>query len=148
VGGSHRAGGKRDQTRQGDIRQQRAVRALWNWQLSAGQRLAHCQRLFNVYGGQLSYYNNYSWAQIQRATPTVYGTQVTGGQRQDWLNAKYIIMWSWNPAEMIDGSNSAWFIKKARENGAKVVVIDPRKSLHPSRWPTSGFPSVLVQIRR
>ncbi|MCL4829296.1 MAG: molybdopterin-dependent oxidoreductase [Caldilinea sp.] len=87
------------------------------------------QRLFNVYGGQLNYYNNYSWAQIQRATPTVYGTQVTGGQRQDWLNAKYIIMWSWNPAEMIDGSNSAWFIKKARENGAKVVVIDPRKSL-------------------
>jgi anaerobic dimethyl sulfoxide reductase subunit A len=37
-------------------------------------------------------------------------------------------MWSWNPAEMIDGSNSAWFVKKARENGAKVVVIDPRKS--------------------
>ncbi len=59
----------------------------------------------------------------------MYGTQVTGGQRQDWLNSKYIIMWSWNPAEMIDGSNSAWFIKKAREKGAKVVVIDPRKSL-------------------
>jgi anaerobic dimethyl sulfoxide reductase subunit A len=86
-------------------------------------------RLFNAYGGSLSYYNNYSWAQIQRATPTVYGTQVTGNQRQDWLNSKYIIMWSWNPAEMIDGSNSAWFIKKAKENGAKVIVIDPRKSL-------------------
>ncbi|MCC6165889.1 MAG: molybdopterin-dependent oxidoreductase [Caldilineaceae bacterium] len=87
------------------------------------------QRLLNLYGGRLDYYNNYSWAQIQRATPTVYGTQVTGNQRQDWLNAKYIIMWSWNPAEMIDGSNSAWFVKKAKENGAKVVVIDPRKSL-------------------
>lgn len=87
------------------------------------------QRLLNLYGGRLDYYNNYSWAQIQRATPTVYGTQVTGNQRQDWLNSKYIIMWSWNPAEMIDGSNSAWFIKKAKENGAKVVVIDPRKSL-------------------
>lgn len=87
------------------------------------------QRLLNLYGGRLDYYNNYSWAQIQRATPTVYGTQVTGGQRHDWLNSKYIIMWSWNPAEMIDGSNSAWFIKKAKENGAKVIVIDPRKSL-------------------
>lgn len=86
-------------------------------------------RLFNMIGGSLGYYNNYSWAQIQRATPTVYGTQVTGNQRQDWVNSKYIIMWSWNPAEMIDGSNSAWFIKKAKENGAKVIVIDPRKSL-------------------
>lgn len=86
-------------------------------------------RLFHLYGGCLSAYNNYSWAAIERATPTVYGTNLTGNQRQDWLNSKYIIMWSWNPAEMIDGSNSAWFIKKARENGAKVIVIDPRKSL-------------------
>lgn len=87
------------------------------------------QRLFNMYGGCLGYYNNYSWAQIERATPTVYGTKTTGGQRHDWLNSKYIIMWSWNPAEMIDGTNSAWFIRKAKERGAKVVVIDPRKSL-------------------
>ncbi len=87
------------------------------------------QRLLNLYGGRLGYYNNYSWAQIQRATPTVYGTQTTGGERQDWVNSKYIIMWSWNPAEMIDGTNSAWFIKKAKENGAKVIVIDPRKSM-------------------
>lgn len=86
-------------------------------------------RLFNSYGGHLGYYNNYSWGQIERATPTVYGTGVTGNQRQSWLSSKYIIMWSWNPAEMIDGSNSAWFIKKAKENGAKVIVIDPRKSL-------------------
>jgi anaerobic selenocysteine-containing dehydrogenase len=93
---------------------------------SNGQFIAN--RLFNVYGGSLGYYNNYSWAAIQRATPTVYGTQLTGNQRQDWINSKYFIMWGWNPAEMIDGTNSAYFVKKARENGAKVVVIDPRKT--------------------
>jgi anaerobic dimethyl sulfoxide reductase subunit A len=86
-------------------------------------------RLFNMIGGSLSYYNNYSWAAIERATPTVYGTRLTGNQRQDWMNSKYFILWGWNPSEMIDGTNSAYFIKKARENGAKVVVIDPRKSL-------------------
>ena len=86
-------------------------------------------RLFNMIGGSLSYYNNYSWACIERATPTVYGTRLTGNQRQDWLNSRYFILWGWNPAEMIDGTNSAYFIRKARENGAKVVVIDPRKSL-------------------
>ncbi len=86
-------------------------------------------RLMNLFGGRLNYYNNYSWAAIQRATPTVYGTQNTGNQRQDWLNSRYIIMWGWNPAEMMDGTNSAWFIRKARENGAKVIAIDPRRSL-------------------
>lgn len=91
-----------------------------------GSHLA--RRLFNLAGGHLGYYNNYSWACIQRATPTVYGTNITGNQRQDWLNSRYILMWGWNPAEMIDDTNSAWYIKLARRNGARVIAIDPRKT--------------------
>ncbi len=87
------------------------------------------QRLMNLYGGSLGFYNSYSWACISAATPYVYGTAVTGNQRQDWLNAKYILMWSWNPAEMRDGTNSEYFIQKAREKGARVVCIDPRMTL-------------------
>ena len=87
------------------------------------------QRLMNLYGGSLGFYNSYSWAAISAATPTVYGTSVTGNQRQDWLNAKYILMWSWNPAEMRDGTNSEWFVQKAREKGARVVCVDPRMTL-------------------
>ena len=30
---------------------------------------------------------------------------------------------------MIDGTNSTYFIKKARENGAKVICIDPRQTM-------------------
>lgn len=86
-------------------------------------------RLLNLFGGSLGYYNSYSWACISQATPYVYGTGVTGNQRQDWVNSKYIIMWGWNPAEMRDGTNSEFFIKKARENGAKVICIDPRMSM-------------------
>jgi anaerobic dimethyl sulfoxide reductase subunit A len=87
------------------------------------------RRLMNLYGGCLGIYNSYSWAATNLATPTVYGTLVTGNQRQDWLNAKYIIMWGWNPAEMRDGTNSDYFVKLAREAGARVVCIDPRHSL-------------------
>jgi anaerobic dimethyl sulfoxide reductase subunit A len=87
------------------------------------------RRLMNLYGGCLGIYNSYSWAATNLATPTVYGTLVTGNQRQDWLNAKYIIMWGWNPAEMRDGTNSDYFIKLARQNGAHVVCVDPRHSL-------------------
>jgi anaerobic dimethyl sulfoxide reductase subunit A len=87
------------------------------------------RRLLNLYGGCLGIYNSYSWAAINAATPTVYGTLITGNQRQDWLNSKYILMWGWNPAEMRDGTNSDYFIKLARQNGARVVCIDPRHSL-------------------
>ena len=86
-------------------------------------------RLMNLLGGCLGYYNSYSWACISQATPTVFGTNITGNQRQDWLSSKYIIMWGWNPAEMRDGTNSDFLIKKAREKGAKVVCIDPRMSM-------------------
>ncbi len=86
------------------------------------------RRLMNLFGGCLGIYNSYSWAAINVATPTVYGTLQTGNQRQDWLNSKYILMWGWNPAEMRDGTNSDYFIKLARKNGARVVCIDPRLS--------------------
>jgi anaerobic dimethyl sulfoxide reductase subunit A len=87
------------------------------------------RRLLNLYGGHLSFYNSYSWGAINIATPYVFGTLKTGNQRQDWLNSKYILMWGWNPAEMRDGTNSDFFIKLARENGARVVCIDPRHTL-------------------
>jgi len=87
------------------------------------------RRLMNLSGGCLGIYNSYSWAAINAATPTVFGTLITGNQRQDWLNSKYILMWGWNPAEMCDGTNSDYFIKLARQNGARVICIDPRHSL-------------------
>jgi len=86
-------------------------------------------RLMNLYGGCLGFYNSYSWAATNLATPTVYGTLITGNQRQDWLNTKFLIMWGWNPAEMRDGTNSDYFVKLAREAGARVVCIDPRHTL-------------------
>ncbi len=87
------------------------------------------RRLMNLSGGHLTFYNSYSWGAINTATPYVYGTLKTGNQRQDWLNSKYILMWGWNPAEMRDGTNSDFFVKLAREKGARVVCIDPRHTL-------------------
>jgi anaerobic dimethyl sulfoxide reductase subunit A len=87
------------------------------------------RRLMNLFGGCLGIYNSYSWAAINIATPYVYGTLQTGNQRQDWLNARYILMWGWNPAEMRDGTNSDFFVKLARQKGARVVCIDPRHTL-------------------
>ncbi len=87
------------------------------------------RRLLNLYGGCLGIWNSYSWGATNVATPTVYGTLQTGNQRQDWLNARYILMWGWNPAEMRDGTNSDYLVKLAREQGARVVCVDPRMTM-------------------
>ena len=87
------------------------------------------QRLLNLFGGSLGSYNNYSWACMAAATDTVYGTGVTGNQRQDWVNAKIILMWGWNPSEMRDGTNTEFFLRKAREKGARIVCLDPRMTM-------------------
>jgi len=86
-------------------------------------------RLMNLYGGALGYYNSYSWACITPATETVYGTDVSGNQRQDWLNSKFIIMWGWNPSEMRDGTNTEYILKEARKKGVRIVCIDPRMTM-------------------
>ena len=90
---------------------------------------ATARRALHLSGGCLGHWNSYSWAAINVATPTVYGTLVTGNQRQDWLNSKLILMWGWNPAEMRDGTNSDYFVKLARSRGTRTICIDPRHTL-------------------
>lgn len=87
------------------------------------------ERLLNLFGGSLGHYNNYSWAAMARATPTVYGTNVTGNGRQDWLNARYILMWGWNPSETRDGTNTELYLRMARDKGARLVCVDPRMTM-------------------
>lgn len=35
-------------------------------------------------------------------------------------------MWGWNPAENGTGTNTAYFVRQAKERGCKIYVIDPR----------------------
>lgn len=83
------------------------------------------ERLLGMYGGYLSFYGSYSSACTQIATTYTYGTPNTGNSREDWVNSKLIILLGWNPAETIHGTNTAYYLKKAKEAGAKIISIDP-----------------------
>lgn len=82
-------------------------------------------RLLGLYGGYLSYYGSYSTACTQMATPYTFGTVNTGNSREDWVNSKLIILLGWNPAETIHGTNTTFYLKRAKEAGAKIICIDP-----------------------
>lgn len=83
------------------------------------------RRLLGLAGGYLDYYGTYSAACADVATPYVYGTTETGSSRETWAEAKLIILWGFNPAETIHGTNTAYYLKLAREAGARIVCVDP-----------------------
>ena len=85
------------------------------------------KRLLGLYTGDyLNYYGTYSSGQTRYATPYTYGTSNSGNHRADWANSKLIILDGFNPAETVFGTNTMYYLRKAKEAGAKIIVIDPR----------------------
>ncbi len=86
-----------------------------------------CKRLLRLDGGHLDYYNDYSTACAAYATPYVYGTAMSGSSYSTLTASKLIILWAHNPAETVFDDLMYW-LRKAREGGARIVVVDPRRS--------------------
>jgi anaerobic dimethyl sulfoxide reductase subunit A len=84
------------------------------------------QRLLNQFGGCLNHYGNISSEGAVWASLTQYGSVMVGHSREDMLNSKLILLWGWDPARMISGTNTMYHLIQAKENGARVVSIDPR----------------------
>jgi len=84
------------------------------------------QRLLNQFGGCVTHYGNISSEGAVWASLTQYGSVMVGNSREDLLNSKLIILWGWDPARMISGTNTMYHVIKARENGARVIAVDPR----------------------
>jgi len=84
------------------------------------------QRLMNQFGGCVTHYGNISSEGAVWASLSQYGSVMVGNSREDMLNSKLIILWGWDPARMISGTNTMYHLIKARENGARVIAVDPR----------------------
>lgn len=83
-------------------------------------------RLLNQYGGYVTHYGNISSEGAVWASLTQYGSVMVGHSREDMMNSKLIILWGWDPARMISGTNTMYHLIRAKENGAKIIAIDPR----------------------
>jgi anaerobic dimethyl sulfoxide reductase subunit A len=60
------------------------------------------------------------------AAQATYGTWRTANSRDDLLNSRFIILWGWNPASTVGGTNTCWYLARAKESGLNVIAIDPR----------------------
>ncbi|MBU2550421.1 MAG: molybdopterin-dependent oxidoreductase [Proteobacteria bacterium] len=49
-----------------------------------------------------------------------------GHTPDEFLEARLIIMWGWNPVTTEMGTNMSLFLARAKERGARVIAVDPR----------------------
>jgi anaerobic dimethyl sulfoxide reductase subunit A len=84
------------------------------------------QRLLNMAGGHSDKWGNASAEGAVFASIATFGTDMTGNERDDLLNANMIILWGCNPAESLFANPTRWYLLKAKEQGIPIVCIDPR----------------------
>ncbi len=82
--------------------------------------------LLTQFGGFTRYWGIPSYEGALFASMATYGTIRTGHSRDDLINSRMIIMWGWNPANTIWDPETNLWLARARENGARIVAIDPR----------------------
>jgi len=85
------------------------------------------QRLMNLLGGYIGWYNTYSAACLEYTAPFITGYRDTNSY-QTLPHSKLIILNGFNPAETVFETNSNYYLARAKEGGAKIIVIDPRLS--------------------
>ena len=83
-------------------------------------------RLLSMAGGYTSPWGVTSFQAGVYASLVTYGTWFASNTRDDLVNSKLIIMWGWDPANTITGTNTSWYLARAREAGARIVSVDPR----------------------
>ncbi len=83
-------------------------------------------RLFNRLGGCVYRWGSASAEAAYFAAQVTFGTHATGHTKDDLVHSKLIILWGLNPTENIWGTDTSFHLIKAKEEGAKIVSIDPR----------------------
>lgn len=91
----------------------------------AGLTNGYSSKFWELFGGATTMYGNLCWPAGLEAI------QLTLGNNKhsvpwDIQNAKLIILWGKNPAET--NIQQMIFIEKAQDQGAKLVVVDPRRT--------------------
>lgn len=89
-------------------------------------------RLFNLLGGHLNYYGNYSYLQISQCTRYFYGSpdeQISNSFEDAVANSKLLVLWGNNPLETrMSGGGMTYVATLAKQAGLRMIVVDPRYS--------------------
>ncbi len=113
----------------------------WGGVVSAHDQI---ERLMNILGGHLGYYNSYSTAQITHGMNYTYGARDCGNHLTDIANSKLVVFFGNNPAEtrMSGGGSIRDLIVGKQKSRVRIIVIDPRHT-----DTAAGFADEWIPIR-
>jgi anaerobic dimethyl sulfoxide reductase subunit A len=73
--------------------------------------------------------NSWSVPSYQATTTSsrwTFGTIEDGNEDDAFAHSKLMIMWGWNPAYTFHGGNTFYYMRMAKQQGCKFVLIDPQ----------------------
>jgi anaerobic dimethyl sulfoxide reductase subunit A len=86
------------------------------------------RRFFSFFGGCTTWWGNTSMEAAVFSSQMTFGTAFTRNSRDNFLHAKLVILWGWNPVETRFGNDTVHYLLQAKKQGAKIVCVDPRLS--------------------
>lgn len=83
-------------------------------------------RFLGMYGCRTSSWSVPSYEGTKFSSKTTFGTIEDGNEDDTFAHSKLIIMWGWNPAYTFHGGNTFYYMRMAKQNGCKFVLVDPQ----------------------
>ncbi len=83
-------------------------------------------RFLGMFGCRTSSWSVPSYQGTTFSSRMTFGTIEDGNEDDAFAHSKLIIMWGWNPAYTFHGGNTHWYMRMAKQNGCKFVVVDPQ----------------------
>jgi anaerobic dimethyl sulfoxide reductase subunit A len=83
-------------------------------------------RFMGMFGCRTNSWSVPSYQATTTSSRWTYGTIEDGNEDDTFAHSKLVIMWGWNPAYTFHGGNTFYYMRLAKQNGCKFVVIDPQ----------------------
>lgn len=97
-------------------------------------------RFLGMFGCRTSSWSVPSYQATTFSSRMTYGTIEDGNEDDAFAHSKLMIMWGWNPAYTFHGGNTHWYMRTAKQNGCKFVVVDPQYTDSAAAWDAWWIP--------
>lgn len=83
-------------------------------------------RFLGMFGCRTNSWSVPSYQATTFSSRTTFGTIHDGNEDDAFAHSRLIIMWGWNPAYTFHGGNTFYYMRMAKQNGCKFVLVDPQ----------------------
>jgi len=83
-------------------------------------------RFMGMFGCRTNSWSVPSYQGTTTSSRWTFGTIEDGNEDDAFAHSKLIIMWGWNPAYTFHGGNTFYYMRLAKQNGCKFVLVDPQ----------------------